>query len=165
MLLRFVILDENGTVMWPPISFFLVALRRAVLPAATWSFRNASAKMRNQLVGPRNGLGKSLALFQKKIYSMQWHSQAFIIFYEYFSVFYLILMHFSVPCSYGKSFWSFVYVIIYYVGAGISTLISFSGRLDPYIFLSKDGKDVVYERRNGQKGVYFPPESAFFLCK
>ena len=35
--------------------------------------------------------------------------------------------------------------------------------LDPYFFLSKDGKDAVYERRNGRKGVYFPPESAFLF--
>ena len=35
-------------------------------------------------------------------------------------------------------------------------------RIGPYVFLSKDGKDVVREGRNGRKGVYFPPESASF---
>ena len=44
---------------------------------------------------------------------------------------------------------------------GISTLMSISDGLDPYILLSKDGKDAVYERRIGQKGGYFPPELAF----
>ena len=60
-----------------------------------------------------------------------------MIFYDYFSVFYLILVHFSIISSYGKSFWSFVYVIIYCVGAGISTLISISDWSDPYIFRRK----------------------------
>ena len=31
--------------------------------------------------------------------------------------------------------------------------MSFSDGLDPYLFLSKEGKDAVYERRNGRKGV------------
>ena len=36
-----------------------------------------------------------------------------------------------------KSFWSFVYDIIYCVGAGISTLISISDWSDPYVFRRK----------------------------
>ena len=60
-----------------------------------------------------------------------------MIFYDYFSVFYLILVHFLILSSYGKSFWLFVYVIIYGVGAGIITLISISDWLDPYIFRQK----------------------------
>ena len=63
--------------------------------------------------------------------------------------------------SNGKSLSSFVYVNIYCVDAGLNTLMSISNVLDPYIFLSKDGKDAVNERRNGRKGVYFPPGSAF----
>ena len=57
--------------------------------------------------------------------------------YDYFSVFYLILAQFSLLSSYGKSFWSFVYDIIYCVGAGISTLISNSDWSDSYIFRQK----------------------------
>ena len=57
-----------------------------------------------------------------------------MIFYAYLSVFYLILMHFSELSFYGKSFWSFVYVIIYCVGAGMNTLISISNGLDPNTF-------------------------------
>ena len=34
--------------------------------------------------------------------------------------------------------------------------------IGPYLFLSKYGKDAVREGRNGRKGVYFPPESAYF---
>ena len=60
-----------------------------------------------------------------------------MIFYDYFIVFYLILVHFSILSSYGKSFRSFVYVIICCVGAGISTLISISDWSDPYIFRRK----------------------------
>ena len=60
-----------------------------------------------------------------------------MIFYDYFSVFYLILVHFPIFSSYGKTFWSFVYVIIYCVGAGISTLISISDWSDPYNFRRK----------------------------
>ena len=60
-----------------------------------------------------------------------------MIFYDYFSLIYLILVHFSILSSYGKSSWSFVYVNIYCVGAGISTLISISDWSDPYIFRRK----------------------------
>ena len=60
-----------------------------------------------------------------------------MIFFDYFSVFYLILVYFSILSSYGKSFWLFVYVIIYCVGAGRITLISISDWLDPYIFRRK----------------------------
>ena len=54
--------------------------------------------------------------------------------YDYFSVIYLILVHFPILSSYGKSFWIIVYVIIYCLGAGITTLISISDWSDPYIF-------------------------------
>ena len=57
-----------------------------------------------------------------------------MILLEYFTEFWCI---FFLLCSYGKSFWSFVYVIIFCVGAGISTLMSISDRLDPYIFRQK----------------------------
>ena len=57
-----------------------------------------------------------------------------MISYDYFSVFYLISVHFVIISSYGKSFWLFNYVIIYCVGAGINTLISISDWSDPYIF-------------------------------
>ena len=60
-----------------------------------------------------------------------------MILYDYFSLFYLILVHFLIFSSYRKSFWSFVYVIIFCVGAGISTLISISDWLDPYILRRK----------------------------
>ena len=72
----------------------------------------------------------------------------------YFILYILLLFgEFLVISFYGKSSWSFVYVAIYCVGAGITTLMSISDGLHPYIFLSKDGKDAVYERRNGRKGV------------
>ena len=58
-----------------------------------------------------------------------------MIFYDHSSVFYLILVQFLIPSSYLKSFWSIVYVIIYCVGAGISTLIETDS--NPYIFRRK----------------------------
>ena len=60
-----------------------------------------------------------------------------MFFYAYFSVFRLILVHFSILSSYGKSFWLFAYVVIYRVGAGLSTLISISDWSVPYIFRRK----------------------------
>ena len=60
-----------------------------------------------------------------------------MIFFAYFSVFRLILVHFSILSSYGKSFWLFAYVVIYRVGAGLSTLITISHWSDPYIFRRK----------------------------
>ena len=60
-----------------------------------------------------------------------------MIFHDYVSIFYLILVHFPILSSYGKSFWLFVYVIIYCVGAGIITLIFITDWSDPYIFRRK----------------------------
>ena len=38
------------------------------------------------------------------------------------------------------------------------------GRIDRYLFLSKDGgMDAVHDGKDERKGVHFPPESAFFL--
>ena len=74
-----------------------------------------------------------------------------MIFYDFFSVFYLILVHLSKLSSHGKSFWSFVYVIIYCVGEGISTLISISDWSDPYIFRRKMEKTrSVKEEKEGK---------------
>ena len=69
---------------------------------------------------------------------------------------------FLVISSGGKSF-CFVFGVIFCFDAAITTLISISDGLVPYFFLSRDGKDAVYERRNGRRGVNFSPESAFFF--
>ena len=142
-----------------------------MLQAATWSFGNASIKMRNKLVEMRNGLKKSLVLFpavdlidaiSEQVNTCKhelYPSFIFILFY----VFYLILVYFSLICSDGKSFWFFVYGNIDCVHAGITTSMSISDGFDPYFFLSKDGKDAVYGKIKGRRGVYFRPESVFFL--
>ena len=80
-------------------------------------------------------------------------------FYVCYSLFGYIL----IISSYGKLLSSFVFVFIQCVGAGITILMFFSDRPDPYFFPSKDGRDDVREGRNGQIAVYFPPTSAFFL--
>ena len=61
--------------------------------------------------------------------------------------------------------WSFVCINIYCVGAGLSTLMSNSELwwIRLVHFESKNEKNAAYEARNGWKGVYFPPESAFFV--
>ena len=62
-----------------------------------------------------------------------------MIFYGYLGVFTLILLYFLILCSHGKSFRSFVYVVIHCVSAGKrkSTLMSISNGLDPYTFRRK----------------------------
>ena len=52
----------------------------------------------------------------------------------YFICFFDAFLLFS---SCGKLLSFFVYVIIYCVGAGITTLMSYSDRLDPYLFRRK----------------------------
>ena len=68
-------------------------------------------------------------------------------------IFYKILVHFSVISSYGKSFLSFVHVNISCVGAGISTLMSISDVLDPYVFCRKMEK--TRSRREEMEGKMF----------
>ena len=72
----------------------------------------------------------------------------------YFEIFFQGIILISI---YGKLLRSFVYVIIYCVGEGITTFMSISDGLDPYFFPSKDGKHAVRERRNGRRAVYLPP--------
>ena len=87
-----------------------------------------------------------------------------MIFYDHFSVFYLIMVQFLILSSYGKSFWSFVYVIIYCVGAGISTLISSSDWSDPYIFRRKMEKTrSVKEEMDGKVFISRQSRLIFFV--
>ena len=113
----------------------------------------------------RNGLGKSLILFQQWIYSMQYENKCKHELYQslisiFFFVFYLYSEHFLIS-SYGIYFWSFVYVIFYFVSAGITTLMSSSYGLDSYLFLSKDGKDAVHGRIKGRR-VFISRQSRLF---
>ena len=85
-------------------------------------------------------------------------------FLDYVSVFYLILLHFLLLSSYGKSFWLFVYVIIYCVGAGINTLISISDWSDTYIFRRKMGKTrSVKEEMEGKLFISRQSRHIFFV--
>ena len=84
-------------------------------------------RLRAVYVATRNGLNRHNSITKPVI----------MIFHDYISIFYLILVHFPILSSYGKSYGSFVYVIIYCVGAGIITLISISDWSDPYIFRRK----------------------------
>ena len=54
--------------------------------------------------------------------------------------FHLFLVHFSLISSYGKAVGSLVYVVVYCAGAGITTLISVSDGLVPYLFYGKKEK-------------------------
>ena len=53
------------------------------------------------------------------------------MYYDYFVAAFLLIS------SYGKLLSSFVYVIVYCVGAGITTLMSISDGLDPYFSVEK----------------------------
>ena len=65
-----------------------------------------------------------------------------------------------------EKFFDFLFrLICYRVGARISNLMSISDGLDSHIFMSRYGKSAVYERTNGQRGVYFPRWTAFFLFR
>ena len=59
-------------------------------------------------------------------------------FYElYFMYFIYFSMYFLLTSSYGKFLLSFVYVIIYCVGAEITILMSITDGSDPYFFRQK----------------------------
>ena len=60
----------------------------------------------------------------------------YVLYFMYFSTFRVFLL----ISSDGKPIWSFVYVIIYCIGAGITTWMSISDGLDPYFFRQKMGK-------------------------
>ena len=84
----------------------------------------------------------------------------FFIIYKFYFIhfklfFFTLFSHFPLLCS-------FVYVIIYCVGAGITTLMSIFPRIELVPFPSKDGKDAVREGRNGRRSVYCRSESASF---
>ena len=72
---------------------------------------------------------------------------------------------FSLISSYGNSVWSFVHVIIYCVGAGITTLMSISDRIDPYFFSVERWKRRGLWKEKWMERCFLPPESAFVLCK
>ena len=116
-----------------------------------------------------NGLGKNLILFppvvliNAKCNHMSTWILPIIYMYLIFLFFLVVLVLFLVFSSYGKHFLSFVYAIIFCVGAGKTTPIS--DGLDRYLFVSKDGIDAVHEKWNGRRGAFFPTESAFFLFR
>ena len=66
-------------------------------------------------------------------------------------------------CSWCEKTVVFCLYEYFYVGVGISTLMSFSDGLGShFLFASKHGKNETYEGRIRWRGVYFPPESASF---
>ena len=84
----------------------------------------------NQLVEMRKGLRKNLVLFLAvDLFDAIWkHMQiwtsSFICLFFILCIL-LIFGEFFVISAHWKSFWSFVHVIIYCVGAGVTTLMSF----------------------------------------
>ena len=68
---------------------------------------------------------------------------------------------FLLNSSYGKLRRSFVYVIIFLVGIGITTLISVSDGLDPYLFCRE--MDKTRSEKEGMDGeVFIPYQSLHF---
>ena len=98
--------------------------------------------MRNELVERTNRLRKNLVLFPAVdlIKAVCNHIKKHELYPSYictlFFVFHLFSVHFLL-FSYRKPVWSFVYVNFYYVGAGITILMSVSDGSDPYFLLWK----------------------------
>ena len=138
-----------------------IAIRNILLSSTAESSATSGyvAKKRPELVEMWNGLGIKPSLFQTVVLNnVACNHESFSIInfiFLYFRLFFLL--YYSNYSLYGK-----IFVFIYCVGAGITTLMSISHGSDRTFFLSKDGKDAVREGRSGQKGVYFPPESACF---
>ena len=110
-----------------------------MLQAPTWSFRNASAKVRNQPVVTKNGLSKPSRSKSGLKLRSNFPKHVIMIYHKYFSVFLWLFMHFPGTSSYEKSLRSFVYVPIFFVHAGIVVLMfvpngpvphSFSGKVE-----------------------------------
>ena len=145
-------------------SFSSVALRRTVLQTATWSFPDASAYLRNELVELRNGLRKILLLFpavdsiesSKHVYTWTFFS----LFCFLFHVLYLYLVHILVVSPMENLF---DFCICYHLlcrRGNIYFDVHF-WLITPVHLLSRDGKVVEYVGKKGLRGVYFPRESAF----
>ena len=99
---------------------------------------HAPAKVRRELVEMWNGLANKPSLFPTVVLideACNHESFSIINFiFPYFKLFFqCILIFFPV----WKYLWSFVYVFIYCVGAGITTLMSISDGSDPYFFCWK----------------------------
>ena len=74
--------------------------------------------------------------------------------------FHLFLVCFLLVSSYGKAVGFLVYVVVYCVGAIITTLMSVSDGLVPYLFYGKKEKTRSMKEAM-DRCVYFPPELAF----
>ena len=99
--------------------------------------------MRPELVETWNGLGNTPSLIQTVllIVAAYNHESFYIInlIFPYLRIFFHL--YYSIHSLYGNIFDLF----LYYVGAGITTLMSISDGSDHTFFLSKDGKDAVRE--------------------
>ena len=92
-----------------------------------------SGKVRHERVETLNGLGKSLVCSQQWIFSMQHVSMNLLTFHIDFILCILIFFPmYLLISSDGKFLLSCVYVFVYCVGGGITTLISISDGSDPY---------------------------------
>ena len=75
---------------------------------------------------------------------------------------YFFLVHFYYFPLVGKPVW-FLFMLLFIMSARENHFDVHLWRIWFVLFPSKDRKDSVYEERNGRRGVYFPPESAFLL--
>ena len=114
-----------------------------MLQAATYSFRNVPAKVKRELVETWNGLGEKPSFVPNSgfnrcsmyphvhmNFSSSYKNFIFCISFNFWCFFNLIFF-------YGKLLWSFVYVIIYCVSAGITPVMSISDGPHPYFFCRK----------------------------
>ena len=120
--------------------------------------------MRPELVEIWNGLGYKPSLFQTVVLidvACNHESSSIINFiFPYFKLFFQL--YYSIYSLYGNIF-DLLFMFLFIVSAQEKPFDVHFRRIGPVLFLSKDGKVAVREGRNGRKGVYFPPESAFFF--
>ena len=125
---------------------------------------NAPAKVRPELVETWSGLGNTPSLFQTVVLidAACNHKSFYIIhlIFPYFKSFSDCITVFF-PCMEI----TLIFCLCNYslCRRGNNHVDVHFRRIVPYFFLSKFGKDPIREGRNGQKGVYFPLESASFF--
>ena len=125
---------------------------------------NAPAKVRRELVETWNGLGNRPSLFPtvELINAACKHELFSIMNFYFFDTLKYLFNCVMVFISCMEI--SLIFCLCFYLlcRRGNNHFDVLFRRIGPVLFLSKDGKVAVRERRSGRKGVYFPPESESF---
>ena len=134
-----------------------------MLQANTEPYWNGLIQTRKKAIEMRNGLRILLVRFQffPKWTVVSWNvplnEKLWILLYESYLIWWFLI---NFPIL--NLLWSFVYSDIYFVGAGMSSFMSISDGLSPYIFHQKIEKTGPKREKIGWKGV-FSLQSRHFL--